>query len=79
MNVPPLARHTTALHGCNAPQVLVIERSPFRLWESLVVERCGHCGARLHVQGVIPEHVRYWADDQDDDPGDCDDIQPWQG
>ena len=71
MNHPALARHTTGRHGCNAPQVLEVVVSPFRLWENLVIERCGHCGERLHVQGVIPEHVRYWADEQDDDPDDC--------
>jgi len=58
--------------------VLEVVVSPFRLWESLVIERCGHCGERLHVQGVIPEAVRYWeADAWDSDPDDCNDSEPW--
>ena len=74
----PLARHTTG-HPCNAPQVLEVVVSPFRLWESLVIERCGHCGTRLHVSGVIPEPVQYWADDAwDDDEADDDDPTPWR-
>lgn len=68
----PIARHTTALHGCNSVLVWRWERS----WRGadLLVARCSHCGPFAGTVCVVltftktldePQALDAW--DQDDD------------
>lgn len=61
------ARHDKcAPFACNAPLLLNIEPSHRSKFESLIVERCQHCGRVAGVNGVLPEPVAVNNDDQDD-------------
>lgn len=68
-----LARHSEAYPwACVGQLLLSFERSHRGPWESLVVMRCKGCGKIVDVQGVIPEPVTAWDDDNPDD-----DITAW--
>jgi len=61
------------LFGCWGLLVLDVTGS------GLVFEACERCGRVIKKWAVVAEPQRQYADESDDDPGDCDDIQPWQG
>ena len=81
------ARHTDVdpSSDCHGIARMHLTRSPLRGFEFLVVIRCAGCDlgggfTPVEVRGVVPEeaqHPEYYDGDQDDDPDDCNDIQPW--
>lgn len=59
-----LARHgTSAPFPCMGPLVLRLEPSHKAGFESLVVQRCGHCGRVVELQGVMAGEVAETLDD----------------
>jgi hypothetical protein len=72
---------TLARSACPGQLAVYLTPSALPIYEAQLVVRCMGCGKPIEARGVIPDGVTYWQDDAfgDDDPGDCDDIQPWQG
>ena len=61
---------------CPGQVAIYVTASARPAYEAMVGVICLGCGTYLEARGVIPEGVKYWQDDADDDPDDCND-QPW--